>query len=94
MFDALTLISLSMVLVGLAAVASTRNVVKVILGLQAMSLGGLLLLSYAFSESGLSARDIVLLLSVVTAVVEVSTVTAVLLYWFRLRTLDTRAAGG
>jgi len=80
--------ALTLVTAGLAAIAATRNMVKVIMGLQSMVLGSLLLLGLACANSGATAQDIFLLVATAAAATEALAMAIIILVWERFRTID------
>mgnify|MGYP001626242523 CR=1 FL=1 len=90
MTNIVLLASSTLILVGIVVVAATRNIIKIMLGIQTMSLGSVLMLAYAFSQSKQISRDVVVIIGIATAISEVAIMTALLLYWFRFKTVDTR----
>ncbi len=80
--------ALTLLIAGLASIAATRNMVKVIMGLQAMTLASLLLLSLAFRTGGASADDMFLLIASATATTEALGIAIALLVWERFRRIN------
>lgn len=79
-------VALSLVLAGLSAIAATRNMLKVVMGLQSMILGCLLLLAYACSAS--AAEDIFVIIATATAATEALAMAVTILVWERFKTID------
>lgn len=79
---------LTLLVAGLAAIAATRNMVKIVMGLQAMILGSLLLLSLACSANNVSSEDMFILLASATAATEALSMAIILLVWERFKTIN------
>ncbi|ABL78474.1 NADH-quinone oxidoreductase subunit K [Thermofilum pendens] len=77
-----------LVIAGATSVAATRNLVKVAMGLQAMILGSLLILSTAVGSSPTPSVDPVLLVVAAAGASEVVSISVLYLAWSRHRTID------
>ncbi|QOJ79326.1 NADH-quinone oxidoreductase subunit K [Infirmifilum lucidum] len=82
--------ALTLVVAGLAAIAATRNMIKVVMGIQSMVLGSLLLFGLACRGSGVVAQDLFLLVATTAAASEALVMAIVLLVWERFKTIDPR----
>ncbi len=82
--------AMTLVVAGLAAIAATRNMIKVVMGIQSMVLGSLLLLGLACRNSGIVAQDLFLLIATTTAASEALAMAILLLVWERFKTIDPR----
>jgi len=81
-------VSLVLVFSGLAAIAATRSLVKIVFGLQSMTLGALLLLAVALSSTGGYAA--ILLAAAAATASEATAIALLILVYRRFRTLDPR----
>ena len=82
--------SLALVFGGLAAIAATRNLVKIVMGLQSISLGALLLVALALWLAGKESYTIILLASSTAAASEAVSIAVLILAYRRFGTLDPR----
>lgn len=90
MMDALAVVygaAIFLVFAGLAAVMATRNLLKVVFGLQSMTLGSLLLLAAASSGG---AHGAVLVAAVAATASESTAIAVLVLVYRRFGTLDPR----
>ena len=81
---------LALVLIGLAAIASTRNLVKIIIGLQSMNLGAMLILSLSIRGNLISNEVAVLLIAVSATASEVVSLSLIVSLYRKLGTMDIR----
>lgn len=90
----LTGCSLALVFGGLATIAATRHLVKIVMGLQSISLGALLLVALGLGTAGKESYTIILLASTTAAASEAVSIAVLILAYRRFRTIDPRKFSG
>lgn len=82
--------SLTLVFGGVAALAATRSLVKIVMGLQSISLGALLLIALAIGLSGRESYTLILLSAATATASEAVSIAVLILAYRRFGTLDPR----
>ncbi|MEM1619420.1 MAG: NADH-quinone oxidoreductase subunit K [Fervidicoccaceae archaeon] len=75
---------------GLVAVAATRNLVRVLIGLQSLGLGAILVLSSAGLSSAFSPTYAVVLAASAAAAMEAASIIVVVVVYRKFKTSDPR----
>jgi len=83
-------VSLVLVFAGLAAIAATRSLVKIIFGLQSMTLGSLLLLAASMAAGGVEGHQVMLLAAAAATGSEATAIAVLILVYKKFKTLDPR----
>jgi len=84
------LAGITLVIVGLVAIAATRNIVKIVMGLQSMNLGVLLLLSISALNNLANIETIILLAAVAATASEAVSISLIVAVYKKLKTTDPR----
>lgn len=75
---------------GVAAIAATRNIIKIVMGLQSIGLGTVLLLSLLPVLTGVPAEYVVVLVAVASTATEAIALVIVVVAYHKFKTTDPR----
>ena len=79
-----------LVMAGIAAIAATRNIIKIVMGLQSIGLGIVLLLSLLPLYAGMPAKYVIVLVAVTSAATEAVALVVVVASYQKFRNIDPR----